>query len=76
MNYTISTEPVTREHIGRRVLVKDFGFRMHDLEAATLVDISTNDNGKKFFTVQFYDVSNRYHFEDALLIDEEVENDI
>ena len=23
MNYTISTEPVTEEHIGRRVLVKD-----------------------------------------------------
>ena len=23
MNYTISTEPVTEEHIGRRVLVRD-----------------------------------------------------
>lgn len=44
MTYTISTEPVTEEHIGRRVLVVDTAYRGRlMLQEGTLTDVERDD---------------------------------
>ena len=57
MTYTISTEPVTEEHIGRRVLVKDSGF----YEKAVLLDVIPGENGAVFYLVVVQDSTGCTH---------------
>lgn len=68
MTYTISTEPVTQEHIGRKVLV--WNSWIAELEEGILNNILVNDKGKRFFNVQFEDgpFYPAYGYENALLI--------
>ena len=71
MTYTISTEPVTREHIGTNVIVRNHDDH-HSEDCwipGTLRDILLIEDGG--YTVKYHIHSSMQMFDEALLIVEE-----
>ena len=73
MNYTISTEPVTRKHFGREVLVKNKNGDMSNLKLGILINLVTGNNPCFFVKFTKNPSTPIYKYQEALLIVDEAD---